>query len=135
MPSPRVSCRCSPISRSGQRLRTSRIVCSTRARCCPADVIGERNAARSHAGLGGDPETVLDSAQHIGRRNVALVVAAERRHNDDACDGNFRLDVRTRGPEHGLDLAGTITVEVLPRERFRGAERDVAGKRQFSLEG
>jgi len=60
----------------------------------------------------------------LPRRNVALVVAAERRHHPDPRHLNAVFEMQCRLLLHCLDIFGVAAMQVLLSERLRRGQRD-----------
>jgi len=82
----------------------------------------------------GDGETIFQGRNDLRWRNVALVVAAERRHHADPRHLDAVFEVQRGLLLHRLDILGVAAVQVFLGEALRRGQRDRAGDRQLVAE-
>src|SRR4029077_9514308 len=100
----------------------------------PAHRVGQREILDVGAGFLGDSETIFQGRNDLRWRNVALVVAAERRHHADPRHLDAVFEMQRGLLLHRLDVFGVAAVQVLLGETFGRSQRDRAGDRQLVAE-
>ena len=84
----------------------------------PAHRVGEREVFDVGSGLRGDRQAVFQGRDHLSRRDIALVVAAESRHDADARHIDAVFEIQRRLLLHRLDILRMAAVQVFLREAF-----------------
>ncbi|HYU13286.1 MAG TPA: hypothetical protein VEK82_11960 [Stellaceae bacterium] len=104
---------------SGRRLRTSPNTRSTRIGVAQPIVSASEKYLIVGPSLLGDGEAVFERRNDLRRGNVALIIAAERRHHPDPRHLDVVFEVQRGLLLHRLDIFGVAAVQVLLGEPFR----------------